>query len=492
MEFLFDSLNKGKYKGKILTYDGSNSNDDIKNKFQENYKILITTDLASDGLNFNFVGVVINYDLPYNILKIEQRANRIHRIGQKGESIIINFFNNENFYDVRMLELIKKRILQFNNIMNSSDNFIGNFMSLEDCCKKLKNIKTYNRIAKEFVKSQKYYKDKVENIEQLSNYFLYTSFTKEVRDSVALTSKVIENNTKYLKDNLWDFTKVFFQDKKGFKLDEITQSVIPFINSKSPFTGKALKGDKYSILDNDVSKACRNTITGNFAKNIADEILWQGVNIYGVAKVSDVYIERCIISFYKIEIKSKNNIFTPKVFYRFVGKNQSGEILSNKYCRNIMELNFKDFISSGEIVGDKNRHLNSYKSSLDVYLQEQIKEVTNYYLKVLDKNIKESIENKKDYIELKKQEFEKNINLLQKNIKNLDIDKTKLSSKIEILKNDKERNTILKDIKKQESKINFEKMKLDFEYEKFIDELKDFEEVEVKKLLLFEIEIVNG
>ncbi len=491
LEFLYTSLNKGKYKGKVLTFHSKNSKEDIKSKFQNDYKILITTDIGSDGFNFNFGSAVINYDLPYNILKIEQRANRIHRIGQKGESIVVNLFNYENFYDVRILELIKKRILQFNSIIGSSDNFIGDFISLDTFNGKLKNVKTYDEIEKEFIIKQEDNKNKIKNVEELSNHFLYTSFSKEVRDNVTLSPKVVEDNTKYLKENLWEFTKAFFQDKKGFKLDEESQSVIPFINVKSPFTGKALKGSKYSILDENVTKAYRHTITGNFAKSIATEILWQGVRVKGIGKVSDINLENCTIIFYKIEVKSKNNRFIPKVFYRFVGNGKNGEILSHKDCMELMGLEFKDFKSEGEVVGDKNRHLYNYESKLEINLDDEVKEITNTYIKDLNNDIKESIENKKDYAELKKQEIEKNINLLKKRVKNLDKDKNELTSKISILENDKERNTLLKEIKTQESKVSFEKMKLDFEYEKFVEELKDFEELEIKKSLVFEIEIVK-
>lgn len=493
LEYLFNHLNKGKYKDKVLTFDSKNSDIDIKEKFKSEYnneyKILITTDLASEGFNFNFASSVINYDLPYNILKIEQRVNRVHRMGQQGESIVINFFNHQNFYDVRILELIKKRVLQFNIIMGSSDNFIGEFLSIGECFEKLENLKTFNEISNEFKENQNNVLDEIEYVEKLSNHFLYTSFSKEVRDSVTLTPKVIKDSTEYLTNNLWEFTKCFFRNKTNFKLDDETMSVVVPINAKSPFTGKALKGSKYSILDNSVSKACKHTITGNFVKNMADEILWQGVNLKNKVKLDDLKISRFKLLYYKIEVKSKSSRFFPRTFYRFIGTNENGDLLSQNECVKIIESDFKTVEESGEVVGDKNRHLFNYKSDLENSLNDVVQKCISKYILELDEDTKLCIEKQKDLAEMKKQEILKNINLTNKAIKDLDKEREEVTSKIQVLEITKKKNLLLKDLKKQEEQAYFEKMRIELEFEKFVEELKNFEEVEVNKVLLFEMEV---
>lgn len=55
----------------------------IVDYFENNAKILILTDAGSEGLNLQFCNTVINYDLPWNPMKIEQRIGRCHRYGQK-------------------------------------------------------------------------------------------------------------------------------------------------------------------------------------------------------------------------------------------------------------------------------------------------------------------------------------------------------------------------------------------------------------------------
>ncbi|HHV38841.1 MAG TPA: DEAD/DEAH box helicase [Tepidimicrobium sp.] len=60
-------------------------------EFKDKADILISTDAGGEGLNLQFANVVINYDLPWNPMKIEQRIGRVDRIGQKQDVFIYNF-----------------------------------------------------------------------------------------------------------------------------------------------------------------------------------------------------------------------------------------------------------------------------------------------------------------------------------------------------------------------------------------------------------------
>lgn len=89
-KYLYDLLNRKGYKDKVLTFNGDYSHDYlIIDNFKNKAEILIATDVASEGLNLEFCSFVINYDLPYNILTIEQRINRCHRQGQESDVIVV-------------------------------------------------------------------------------------------------------------------------------------------------------------------------------------------------------------------------------------------------------------------------------------------------------------------------------------------------------------------------------------------------------------------
>ena len=65
---------------------------------------MIATEAGAEGINLQFCSVVINYDLPWNPQRIEQRIGRCHRYGQKHDVVVINFLNERNAADQRVLE----------------------------------------------------------------------------------------------------------------------------------------------------------------------------------------------------------------------------------------------------------------------------------------------------------------------------------------------------------------------------------------------------
>jgi superfamily II DNA/RNA helicase len=60
---------------------------------------MIATEAASEGVNLQFCSLVMNYDLPWNPQRIEQRIGRCHRYGQKHDVVVINFLNERNEAD---------------------------------------------------------------------------------------------------------------------------------------------------------------------------------------------------------------------------------------------------------------------------------------------------------------------------------------------------------------------------------------------------------
>ena len=97
----------------------------IVDYFRENAKILIVTDAGSEGLNLQFCNTVINYDLPWNPQKIEQRIGRCHRYGQKNDVVAINLLNTENAADQRVYEILSKKFELFEGVFGASDIALG-------------------------------------------------------------------------------------------------------------------------------------------------------------------------------------------------------------------------------------------------------------------------------------------------------------------------------------------------------------------------------
>jgi len=100
-----------------------------KMRFMDDAQIMVSTDAGGEGINLQFSHVVINYDIPWNPMKLEQRIGRVDRIGQEKDVIVINFVLSDTIEEyVRMvienkLELIKEQFGddKLNDILSTLD-----------------------------------------------------------------------------------------------------------------------------------------------------------------------------------------------------------------------------------------------------------------------------------------------------------------------------------------------------------------------------------
>lgn len=181
-QYIFEELSKEGYQGQILKFNGSSGDDttkelfrawrnrnygkyfgsrnvELKNAivqaFKEDYKILLVTDSGSEGLNLQFCNTIINYDLPWNPQKIEQRIGRCHRYGQKNDVVVFNLLNTQNVADKRVYEILSNKFELFQGVFGASDRAIGLLESGADFEKRVSHIyyqecKTSKDFLKEF------------------------------------------------------------------------------------------------------------------------------------------------------------------------------------------------------------------------------------------------------------------------------------------------------------------------------------------------------
>lgn len=97
--------------------------------FRDSASIMIATEAGGEGINLQFCSLVINYDLPWNPQRIEQRIGRCHRYGQKHDVVVINFLNEYNEADRRVLELLQEKFRLFSGLFGASDEVLGSIES---------------------------------------------------------------------------------------------------------------------------------------------------------------------------------------------------------------------------------------------------------------------------------------------------------------------------------------------------------------------------
>jgi len=87
--------------------------------------ILLATESAAEGVNLQFCSLVVNYDLPWNPQRVEQRIGRCHRYGQKHDVVVVNFLNKRNAADQRVYELLNEKFRLFDGVFGASDEVLG-------------------------------------------------------------------------------------------------------------------------------------------------------------------------------------------------------------------------------------------------------------------------------------------------------------------------------------------------------------------------------
>lgn len=164
--YLNDFLQQNGFSGEIVQFSGTNNSPEsqkiyedwiAKNKdsgrisgsrdidirtalieyFRDSASILIATEAAAEGVNIQFCSLVINYDLPWNPQRVEQRIGRCHRYGQKHDVVVINFLNERNQADRRVLELLTEKFNLFNGVFGASDDVLGSIDSGVDFEKRI-------------------------------------------------------------------------------------------------------------------------------------------------------------------------------------------------------------------------------------------------------------------------------------------------------------------------------------------------------------------
>jgi superfamily II DNA or RNA helicase len=93
--------------------------------FRYEGQIMIATEAGAEGINLQFCSLVVNYDLPWNPQRVEQRIGRCHRYGQEYDVVVVNFLNTKNAADQRVFELLDQKFKLFEGVFGASDEVLG-------------------------------------------------------------------------------------------------------------------------------------------------------------------------------------------------------------------------------------------------------------------------------------------------------------------------------------------------------------------------------
>ena len=245
-EYLYEELTNNGYADSILVFNGSMSDSktkeiyrawrsrnygsllgsrsvEIKNAiveaFRDEYEILLVTDSGSEGLNLQFCNTVINYDLPWNPQRIEQRIGRCHRYGQKNDVIVINLLNTENIADRRVYEILSEKFELFEGVFGASDKAIGLLENGENFEKRILQIYQQCKSTAEFNKEFKDLEKELNRKRNVKFQELKSLITKRDTDAHRKAFEAFMRGVdKYFKDKQYWFAIKEDKSKKIYPI----------------------------------------------------------------------------------------------------------------------------------------------------------------------------------------------------------------------------------------------------------------------------------
>jgi adenine-specific DNA-methyltransferase len=250
-EYLFKLLSDSGYAGEIVLMNGANNDETSKRiyvgwkarnehrwqdvssgsktadmkaaiveEFRERGTLLLATESAAEGVNLQFCSIVINYDLPWNPQRIEQRIGRCHRYGQKTDVLVVNFLNRKNEADKRVFELLDQKFNLFKGVFGASDDVLGVVESGVDLEMRIAAIyqdcRTQSQIKEAFDALQLELDDKIKaGLDSARRAFL-ENFDAEVHERLRVHKDAAKQSLGEQQRMLLDLAKVGFDGRATF------------------------------------------------------------------------------------------------------------------------------------------------------------------------------------------------------------------------------------------------------------------------------------
>lgn len=477
-----------------LVYSGANSRDySVMERFRngKDIQILLATDEAAKGLDIEFCPLVINYDMLTNATELEQRISRCHRQGQKSDVIVINLFNKGNYADVRYMELINKRVLQFSGIFGLSDTILGNFdLELDEVFSKLRHTADIGTdFALNLEQHEQENKETVENAENI----LFTTFTKEIADKVTVTPQYLKQEIERLNTDLWEVVSDYIKRNESdeFIIDE-TEKTIKLIDRDNPprlfYYWNGSRNVPYKSLaaygmGNDFKpRSGRITLSSVITRGVFQNIECADSGAITV----DADIEPCKIGFYVVEIFGGDDY---AVYNILTGRTENGAVLSDEACQRLLSLPVTDYSENDKATAYWLRNASGQDKSNELDRQIRTDELKQ-------QAIEKSMPSKAEQISLMKL---KNARAKGKLSRDMDEIKDKISQeqkkadnaviRLEKIKIEKVIKLLQKDLREQEENQFLNALRLDNELEKQIEELQNSANIKCKVKRQFILDI---
>jgi hypothetical protein len=274
-------LEENGYRDKVVIFNGSNIGPEVKaiyenwfskhngtsrvsgsrsidsraaiiDHFRDDATILIATEAAAEGVNMQFCSLLINFDLPWNPQRIEQRIGRCHRYGQKHDVVVINFLNTRNQADQRVHQLLTEKFRLFEDVFGASDEVLGTIESGVDFEKRIleiyQNCRDSDEIQRAFDQLQEELKASIESRLNDTRQLLLENFDEDVHQRLKLELAEAQFNIDAFSRRFWLLTQHILSERATWDDSSLT------FNLLKPPTPALVAGPHHLISKSDPRK----------------------------------------------------------------------------------------------------------------------------------------------------------------------------------------------------------------------------------------------
>lgn len=297
--YLYKLLQQTEFKDQIVLFNGDNKDDQSKAIYQAWYEkhqgtdkvsgsrsadmraalveyfrhdaqIMIATEAAAEGINLQFCAMVVNYDLPWNPQRIEQRIGRSHRYGQQHDVVVVNFLNTRNAADQRVFQLLDEKFQLFSGVFGASDEVLGTIESGVDFEKKIaeiyQNCRTTEEINRSFDALQKELEEQIKNRMKSAREKLLENFDAEVIDKLKIRLSDTRTNLGKYEYWLWQITYYALHPFASFDAAAFSFTLLRM----PPFTSTPL--GQYALDKKNTTAAHRYRLGHPLAQAIVEQV----------------------------------------------------------------------------------------------------------------------------------------------------------------------------------------------------------------------------
>ena len=425
--YLAQYLERHGYNSKVITFSGSNNTQSQKavyqnwvkenkgtykvtgslaidkrsaiiDNFRDDAEILIATEAAAEGVNLQFCNLVINYDLPWNPQRVEQRIGRCHRYGQKFDVVVINFLNKKNEADGRVLELLTDKFQLFDGLFGSSDEILGRIESGIDFEKRIISIydqcRTPTEINTAFDELQKELDETITKRMAETEAKLFENFDQQIHELLKIRKQKAEERLDIISRLFWQLTQHLLAQAATFDNNKLTFNLSKPIET-SP-AGKYRLKHKGVDKSDDIQIYRMNHPLGEYVLDkgrrlntpVANVIFDLTSHPYKLSALESLATKSGWLELNQLELQS----FQDEEHLVFTAQTDTGELLDQELCEQLFNLsattqgsvseeppealkeNAKQQIKAklNQVLEENNKYFEQAREKLEAWAEDQI------------------------------------------------------------------------------------------------------------------------